>query len=191
MRKIIVYIATSADGYIARPDGDVGWLDRPRSAGDYGMAAFYKSIDTVLMGRRTYEIAVKLGQTFYPGKKNYIFSRTPRRGRTPNVEFATDEVGEFARRIRSTEGKNIWLVGGGELIAAFLDEQQIDEFIIHIIPIFIGEGIPLLHARHRAVPLALLSSRRYSDGVERLHYRVLPQTSGKKTSRRPAHRKRL
>lgn len=81
MQKIIVYIATS----------EVAWLDRPRSAGDYGMAAFYKSIDTVLMGRKTYEIAVKLGQTSYPGKKNYIFSRAPRRGR---FHF---ELGQCAR----------------------------------------------------------------------------------------------
>ena len=176
MRKIIVYIATSADGYIARPDGDVAWLDRPMPKGNYGIAAFYKSVDTVLMGRKTYEIALKLGQEFYPGKKNYIFSRTRPRSRTPNVEFIDRAIGSFARQLRRREGKNIWLVGGGELIAAFLDEGQIDEFIIHVIPVFIGGGIPLIQPRHRLVPLSLLSSRSYSDGVIRLRYAVLPQT---------------
>lgn len=189
MRKIIIYIATSADGYIARPDGDVAWLDRPRPKGNYGMAAFYKSVDTVLMGRKTYEIGLKLGQDAYPGKKNYIFSRTRRRSRNPDVEFVVGAVGGFARQLRGGKGKNIWLVGGGELVAAFLDEEQIDEFIIHIIPIFIGEGIPLIHPRHRSVPLTLLSSRSYSDGVVRLHYAVLPQaprdqTDGKSWARR-------
>lgn len=107
MRKIVVYIATSADGFIARPDGDVAWLDRPRTAGDYGMGAFYKKIDTVLMGRKTYDVALKFGQTSYPGKRNYIFSRTPRRGTVANAEFVSDEVGEFARQLRSSEGKDI------------------------------------------------------------------------------------
>ena len=190
MRKIIVYIATSADGYIARPDGDVAWLDRPRPKGNYGMAAFYKSVDTVLMGRKTYEIGLKFGQDSYPGKKNYIFSRTRRQSRNPEVEFVTRAVGGFARHMRKSEGKNIWLVGGGELVAAFLDEEQIDEFIIHIIPIFIGEGIPLIHPSHRSVPLTLLSSRSYSDGVVRLHYAVLPQSPRGKADGTSARRKR-
>src|SRR5262249_31326993 len=154
-------------------DGDVAWLDRPRTAGDYGMGAFYKSVDTVLMGRKTYEIGVKLGQKAYPGKKNYIFSRTRRRSRTPNVEFVSEAVGDVARRPRETEGKDIWLVGGGQLIAAFLDEGQIDEFIIHVVPTFIGEGIPLIQPRKRTVPMVLLSSKAYSDGVVRLHYSVV------------------
>ncbi|MBI3471443.1 MAG: dihydrofolate reductase family protein, partial [Candidatus Solibacter usitatus] len=77
-----------------------------------------------------------------------------------------------------------WMMGGGGLIASFLDEGQIDEFIIHVIPIFIGEGIPLIEARRRSVALALVSSRRYADGVVRLHYRVLPRTPSKKAGRR-------
>lgn len=175
MRKIIVYVATSADGYIARPDGDVAWLDRPSTAGDYGMAAFYKSIDTTLMGRKTYDVAVKFGQKGYAGKMNYVFSRARRRSRTPNVAFVREEVGDFARRLRAGKGKHVWLVGGGELTAAFLDAGQIDEFILHVIPVFIGEGIPLIQPRHRDVSLTLRSSRAYSDGVVRLHYSVVRQ----------------
>jgi dihydrofolate reductase len=172
MRKIIVYIATSADGYIARPDGDVAWLDRPRVAGDYGMGVFYKSIDTVLMGRKTYEVGVKHGQNGYPGKKNYVFSRMRPKGRTTGIEFVSEAVADFAERLRQAEGKDVWLVGGGELIGAFLDVGQIDEFIIHVVPTFIGEGIPLIGSRRRAVGLELLSSRPFPDGVVRLHYSV-------------------
>jgi len=176
MRKVIVYIATSADGFIARLDGDVGWLERPRVAGDYAMDQFYRSIDTVLMGRKTYEFALKVGQTSYPGKRNCIFSRTPRTSHIPEVEFVSEDAGEFVKRLRMGPGKAIWLCGGGELIASLLDAGQVDEFIIHVIPILIGEGIPLLQPRHRTVPLALVSARSYPDGVVRLHYRVERRT---------------
>ena len=111
MRKIIVYIAISADGFIARPDGDIAWLDRPRPKGNYGMAAFYKSIDTVIMGRKTYDIALSFGQESYEGKKNYIFSRSPRPSAIPHLEFTDQPVGDFVKRLRSVEGKDIWLVG--------------------------------------------------------------------------------
>jgi dihydrofolate reductase len=176
MRKIIVYVATSADGFIARPDGDVGWLDRPRPKGNYGMAAFYKSVDTVLMGRKTYEVALKFGQEFYTGKKNYVFSRRRRRAAAPGVEFVSGPIGDFARELCGGEGKDVWLVGGGGLTASFLDEGLIDEFIVHVVPVFIGEGIPLVGPRRRSVPLRLLSSRAYPDGVVRLHYSVTRPT---------------
>jgi len=171
-RKIIVYIATSADGYIARPDGDFTWLNRPPVKGNYGMAKFYKKVDTVIMGRKTYDAGVKLGQKGYPGMRNYVFSASPKKSDVPHVEFVNEEIEAFAKRIRRTKGKHIWLVGGAGVIAAFLDKQQIDEFIIHVIPIFIGAGIPLIQPAHRNVPLKLLKARRYSDGVLRLHYKV-------------------
>ena len=171
-RKIVVYVATSADGFIARPDGDVAWLDRPRPPGNYGMGAFYKTIDTVLMGRKTYELALKFGQEAYAGKKNYVFSRTLSTGAGSKVEVVSGDVGEFARRLRAVPGKDAWLVGGAGLTAAFLDTGQVDAFIIHVIPVLIGEGIPLVQPRHRSVPLKLESTRSYADGVVRLHYSV-------------------
>jgi len=189
MRKVIVYVATSADGYIARPDGDVAWLDRPRPPGNYGMGDFYASIDTVVMGRKTYDLALQFGQTAYPGKKNVVFSRT-HRGSAGAVDFVSDDVGAFARRLRGGEGKDVWLVGGAGLIASFLDEGQIDEFIVHVVPIFIGEGIPLLQPRHRSVPLALLASEPYPDGVVRLHYGLQPQAPTPAPERAPAKRVR-
>ena len=175
-RKIIVYIATSADGYIARWDGDVAWLDRPRPAGNYGMDSFFRAIDTILWGRKTYDFAISMGGVDAYGLKvkHYVFSRHPPARQTPGVEFVTESVGSFAQRLRACPGKDIWMMGGAGLIASFLDEGAIDEFIIHVIPVFIGEGIPLIQPRHRLVRLTLLSSRRFSDGVVRLYYRVLP-----------------
>lgn len=190
MRKIIAYIAISADGFIARPDGNVGWLDRPTTAGDYGIGAFYKSIDTVVMGRRTYDIALKLGQKSYPGKRNYIFSRTRRASRTPDVEFVRGDIKDFARGLRGTKGKNIWLVGGAELIGAFLDACEIDEFVIHVIPVFIGEGIPLINPRHRHAPLSLVDCKSYPDGVVQLQYSVIQQSVAPATGRKVARAKR-
>jgi len=174
-RKIIVYIATSADGYIARPDGDVGWLDRPRPKGNYGYGAFFKSIDTILWGRKTYSKGLEMGMKssgFGPGIKNYVFSRVPRKSPTPGFEFVTDPIKAFAQRLRAQPGKNIWMMGGGEIIGAFLDEGEIDEFSIHVIPVLIGEGIPLIQPRQRTVPLKLLSTKKFPDGVVQLNYRV-------------------
>jgi dihydrofolate reductase len=184
-RKIIVYIATSADGYIARRDGSVDWLDRPRTAGDYGMGAFYRSIDTILWGRKTYDVVLKFqkqgvkGAEFDPRLANYVFSRRPPRRKPAGVEFVGANISAFAKRLRAKPGKNIWMMGGGGLIASFLDAGLIDEFIIHVIPTFIGEGIPLIAPRHRTVPLTLRSCRRYSDGVVRLHYEVEKSRAGR------------
>jgi len=161
MRKIIVYIATSADGFIARKDGAVDWLDRPRPKGNYGMGEFWKSIDTILLGRKTYDFVVQ-----------YAFSRRPPKKVLPGFEFVKEPIKSFAKRLRAQKGKNIFMMGGGGLIASFLDLGEIDEFIIHVIPTFIGEGIPLIAPRHRTVPLKLKSCKKFSDGVVRLHYSV-------------------
>jgi dihydrofolate reductase len=189
MRKIIVYIATSADGYIARPDGNVDWLNRPRTAGDYGMAAFYRSIDTILWGRKTYELALAFqqqgikGAAFDPKVKNYVFSHRPPPSPAPAVEFVTEPIPTFAERLRARPGRNIFMMGGAGLIGSFLDAGEIDEFIIHVIPKFIGEGIPLVAPRHRTIVLQSLSCRRYSDGVVRLHYSVANPRSSKPNAR--------
>jgi len=178
-RKIIVYLASSADGYIARPDGDVGWLDRPTTAGDYGAKAFFRTVDTILWGRKTYDFALQHGGVgmFGPKIKNYVFSARPPRPLPTDVTFVNEPVAGFARRIRAERGKHIWMMGGSSIIGAFLDEGAIDEFIIHVIPILLGDGIPLAARRHRNVSLMLKSTRRYSDGVVRLHYIVDRKTT--------------
>ncbi len=181
-RKIIVSIAISADGYIARPDGDVEWLNRPRPKGNYGMGAFFRSIDTILWGRKTYEVGLKFGGSSLgvgPKIKNYVFSRRPLEPLGKNVELVREPIKDFVRQLRREPGKDIWMMGGAGIIASFLDEGEIDEFIIHVIPVFIGEGIPLVAPRHRYVPLKLRSVRRFPDGVVRLQYRVLRRARGR------------
>lgn len=172
MRKIIAYIAVSADGYIARKDGSVDWLERPESAGDYGMAEFYATIDTILWGRKTYDFALEHGGHFDSRVKNYLFSRNPPRPLADGVEHVEEPLPQFARRLRAEDGKDVWMMGGGQLIASFLDAGEIDELILHVMPVMIGEGIPLLAPRHRTQPLELCSARDYPDGVLRIHYRV-------------------
>lgn len=192
-RKIIVSIATSADGYIARADGSFDWLNRPRPAGNYGMGAFLRSIDTILWGRKTYDLVLTMGMNaegLGAKVKHYVFSHRPQESTTPDVKFVNEPIKAFAKRLRAEAGKDIWMMGGGGLIGSFLDAGEIDEFRIYVIPIFIGEGIPLIQPRHRTVPLALLSSRRFSDGVVHLHYRVLPQPGRNKIGRKTARPKR-
>jgi len=173
-RKIVFRGATSVDGFIARPDGSVEWLDRPHPKDNYGMNEFYRSIDTCILGRKTYDFAVSHGMPdFYPGKKNYVFSRTLKKAASPKVTIISEDVASFAQRLRADKGKDIWLVGGAEIIAAFLDCGQLDEFIIHVVPKMIGEGIPLVAPRHRDLSLKLLSTKKWPDGDVELHYRVI------------------
>jgi len=178
-RKIIVHIATSADGFIARLDGSVDWLDRPSPKGNYGMTAFYKSIDTILWGRKTCEMALEFQKKGIPGAefdtkvKNYVFTRSALPSPLPaGVEFVDEPIKLFVKRLRGKKGKDIWMMGGAAIIASFLDAGEIDEFIIHVIPTFIGEGIPLIAPARRTVPLKLISSTKFTDGVVRLHYAV-------------------
>ena len=173
-RKIIVNIATSADGFIARPDGDIEWLTRrPPPKGFYGIGKFMQSIDTKLFGRKTYDVSLRMSAKFDSKTRNYVFSRQPAPPSVPSgVEFIAGGIGSFAKRLRDQKGKNIWMMGGGEIIASFLDEGAIDEFIISVIPVFIGEGIPLIAHRHRDAPLRLRSVQRFPDGVVQLHYNM-------------------
>ena len=173
-RKIIVHIATSADGYIARPDDDMQWLiDRPAPKGFYGLPAFERTIDTKLLGRRTFEWSLKMGAPFGGKTQDFVFTHDPPSGRPrPGVQFVTEPVADFVGRLRATAGKNIWLMGGGGLIASFLDAGAIDEFIVSIVPVFIGEGIPLIAPRHRHTPLSLRSVTPFPDGVVQVHYDV-------------------
>lgn len=170
-RRIVVYVATSADGFIARKDGRVDWLDRPPVEGSYGMGEFFKSIDVILWGRKTYGDGTKGGGGgFGPKVKHYVFTHNPPTKPVKGVEFVNEPVKTFAARLRAQPGKDIWIMGGGGLIASFVDAGEVDDFIVHVIPTFIGEGIPLMAAAERTVPLALESTTKYEDGVVRLHY---------------------
>lgn len=173
-RKIVVNIATSADGYVARTDGNLDWLTRrPAPKGFYGLPKFSRSIDAKILGRKTFDLSVKMGANFSADNVHYVFSRRPPPASVPaGVQFVTEPIRAFAERVRKQAGKNIWMMGGGEIIGSFLDEDAIHEFIITVVPTFIGEGIPLIAPRHREVPLRLLSLQRFPDGVVQLHYDV-------------------
>lgn len=173
-RKIIVNIATSADGYIARRDGSLDWLtSRPAPKGFYGLPKFSRSVDAKILGRKTFDVSLTMGATFSANDVHYVFSRRPPPAAVPKgVQFVRESIPAFAERLRKKAGKNIWMMGGGEIIASFLDEGAIDEFIISVVPTFIGEGIPLLAPRHREVQLRLRASQSFADGVVQLHYDV-------------------
>jgi dihydrofolate reductase len=175
-RKVIVHIATSADGYIARPDGDLEWLtSRPAPKGFYGMADFVKTIDTKLIGRKTYEASLSLVAKFDSKDRYIVFSRqAPPADAPAGIEFVSGPIGPLIKQLREQPGKDIWLMGGGDLIASFLDEHAIDEFVVSVVPVFIGDGIPLIARRHRHVPLELHSVDRFEDGLVQLHYSVKP-----------------
>ena len=117
-----------------------------------------------------------MGAKFDSRSRSIVFSRHPPPAAAPSgVEFMNDAIGPFVSRLREQPGKDIWLMGGGEIIASFLDAQAIDEFVISVVPVFIGDGIPLIARRHRHAPLELHSIERFEDGVVQLYYRVQKQ----------------
>jgi dihydrofolate reductase len=134
------------------------------------MPAFTRAVDAKLLGRRTFDLSVEMGAPFSAHDRQYVFSRRPPPASVPaGVEFVSQSIGMFAERLRDQPGKNIWMMGGGEVIASFLDEGAIDKFIITVVPIFIGEGIQLIAPRHLEVPLTLRSAKPFPDGVVQLH----------------------
>lgn len=167
-RRIVLYLAASLDGFIARRDGGVDWLP---AAGpeDYGYAQFLGTVDTVIMGRTTYEQVLTFGPYPYAGKKGYVFTTT-HRGRDENVEFVRGDIAEFVARLRSAPGKDIWLVGGAKLAQDFLRQKEVDTIVLTIIPRLLGEGIALFGTGPER-PLELIDLERYPDGVVQLTYR--------------------
>src|SRR5262245_5289651 len=170
-RKIIVHIATSADGYIGRHDGDNEWItNRPAPKGFYGMGKFMQSIDATILGRKTFDVSLQMGAPFNSKRPTYVFSRQPPASVPKGVEFVSGDIGAFAKRLKQAKGKDIWMMGGGDVIASFLDEGAIDEFIVSIVPVFIGEGIPILARRPRQAPLRLRSVKPVPGGVVQVPY---------------------
>ena len=135
-RRIVVNIAMSADGYVARTDGSLGWLTRrPAPKSFYGLPKFSRSIDAKILGRKTFDLSLEMGASFRADDVHYVFSRRPAPASVPaGVQFVTASISAFAERLRKQAGKNIWMMGGGEIIGSFLDEHAIDEFIITVVP---------------------------------------------------------
>ncbi|MBN1952407.1 MAG: dihydrofolate reductase [Bacteroidales bacterium] len=140
MRKIVLFVATSIDGFIAGKEGDTSWLF---TEGDFGYQAFYNSIDTTLMGFNTYEFISRFEEFPYLGKKNYVFTRKKREVGNHPVEFVFGDVVGFTRELKEKPGKNIWLVGGGQINSLLLNANLIDQMIISIHPTALGDGIKL------------------------------------------------
>lgn len=168
-RNIVLFTATSLDGYIAAKDESLEWLFKVEGEGDNGFSAFYETIDTILMGRKTYDWIINHTNDFsYKNKECYVFSRQENKD-TDEVTFIKDDIIEFANKLKKQEGKNIWMVGGGELLHSFLKEKLIDEFILTIAPAIIGEGVPLFKEADYQVDLILKGTKCFNQFVE-VHY---------------------
>lgn len=172
MAHVSLYIATSLDGYIARSDGAIDWLSIVESEGeDYGYTAFYQSVDGIIMGSKTYEQVLTFGDWPYPGKKTFVFTRRKFNSDRAEVEFLSEGVDCALARIEAQGLKRIWLVGGGALVSSFQGRGLIDEYIISVLPVLLGEGIPLFLPSGRREDLALVSSSHYPSGLVQNHYR--------------------
>lgn len=170
-REVILYIAASLDGYIATKDDDLKWLDQTQGEGDNGYNDMYESIDTVVMGRRTYEYVLEHIEQFpYSDKKCYVFSSS-KSGGDDHVEFVNGDVLQFMNQLKSQEGSNIWLVGGGELMVDFIQHNLVDEYIIFFTPHLLGEGIPLFKAGIPETQLQLVDTKRYGQLVQMVYRR--------------------
>jgi len=173
MRKIVLYIAISLDGKIARPDGSVDWLDAIPNPDklDYGYSDFYKSFDTTLQGYNTYRTILNFGIPFpYPDKKNYVFTSKTNLENTEYVDFVSGDIISFIQNLKNEEGKDIWLIGGGKLNTSLFNAGLIDEFHVFVMPIVVGEGIPLFDMVPNETMLRLIGSETFSSGVIALNY---------------------
>ena len=182
MRKVKYFVANSLDSFIARPDGGVDWLFNDGT--DYGMGEFFSSIDCVLLGRKTYEVATGQNQPKRKSKKtkrkantgwgmkSYVFSRTLKPRPDDDFEIVSDSAGDFVRKLKSESGKDIWLMGGGALAGSLLNEGVVDELNLNIHPLLLGEGIPLFTGLSRQVNLELFASKVHKNGCIQVDYRV-------------------
>ncbi len=174
MRKVILFIASSLDGYIARTSGAVDWLFTVDEDQDYGYADFLAGIDTLLMGRRTYEQVLSFGEFPYKGIQCFVFSRTREGEHDGYVTFILSNIESFVKGLKNCKGKNIWLVGGSEVIQFFMSHDLIDEFIISMHPIILGDGIPLFRAPLPTKKLSFQKCRIFDTGLVQLTYSRQP-----------------
>ena len=179
-KSIAVFIAMSLDGYIATKQDSLEWLMKTAGEGDNGYGEFYATVDTVVMGRRTYDwLLTELGIDHFPyaDKACYVFSSTLQ-GSRGNVHFVNEDATTFVRRFDGQQGGKLWLVGGGRLLHDFMKEQLIDEWIITVTPTVLGQGIPLFLPHETETRLTLVGVRTFNQFVA-LHYNThRPATDG-------------
>lgn len=173
MRILSLFIATSLDGYIAKPDDDLSFLKLVEKEGeDYGYAKFTDTIDTIIVGRKTYDWVIKeIGLSHYDNgnRKVYVITRTERPG-IGNTTFYTGNLTELVKQLKSEKGKNIYCDGGAEIINELLKNDLIDEFIISVIPVLVGNGTWLFQDNRPEQELEFISSKSYETGLIQLHY---------------------
>ncbi|MBV6441052.1 MAG: dihydrofolate reductase [Haliscomenobacteraceae bacterium CHB4] len=170
-RKLTLYIAASLDGYIAKPDGDIGWLSSVEAPPeDYGYAAFVKTVDTVIMGRKTYEKVLSFGIPWpHKGRKCYVLSKT-KTGNDENVEFFNGDPGDLLAHIRQTPGLNIYCDGGADVVHELAQKDLIDQYVVSIIPVLLGEGIALFKPGRPEQNMRLTRCETFPTGLVQLHY---------------------
>lgn len=171
MRKLILYIATSLDGKIAAENDSLDWLPGIEEGNDdYGYSDMYDSVDTLIMGYRTYEICRGLGEWPYAGKKVYVFTRDSSKPCIDEIELITEDPVQFTKKLLKKQGKNIWLIGGGEINRQMHDAGLIDEYIITIVPHILGKGIELFPGITKESKLKLTQHKTYDNGLIILYY---------------------
>jgi dihydrofolate reductase len=184
MRKVTLGLANSLDNYIARKDGGYDWLHWNDEVAEIS-AKFMKTIDTLLIGRKTYEVMLASGQTSYPGRKNYVFTRSKknvaqlkkalemRKRPDKNVQIVCEDAAAFVTKLKQQEkGKGIVVFGGGEFAKTLFEADLIDEIVLNIQPVLLGSGIPLFHEMSKQIDLKLLNCRPLKDGGLAVTYRV-------------------
>jgi dihydrofolate reductase len=171
MRKVTFGGANSLDNFIARKDDAVDWLLWTKEVAEI-MESFWKTIDTVLWGRRTYEVALRSGTVGYPGTKNYVFSRTLKQSSDAALTFVSEDAADFVRTLKSEEGKGIFVMGGGVLAKSLFEADLIDELSFNVHPVILGSGIPLFYEMPRQLDLELIRCQKLSNGCVVLKYEV-------------------
>jgi len=172
VRKVILYIATSLDGYIAKPNDDLNFLSIVQQEGeDYGYTDFIKSIDTVILGRKTYDwVMTQVSEFPHADKNTYVITRTPKPS-IGKINFYAGKLNELINKLMAESGENIFIDGGAEIVNELLKENLIDEFIISVIPILVGNGTKLFKDGRPEQKLELLSTKQFKKGLTQLHYK--------------------
>jgi dihydrofolate reductase len=172
MRRIILGVAVSLDGFIEGPNGEYDWCFTDQ---DYGMSAFFKRIDAILMGRKSYEVSKSAGQgeqgeNPWKGITTYVFSNTLKSITDKDVELVSGDAVSVARDLKAQKGKDIWLFGGAELTTSFVNASLVDELWLSIHPILLGRGKPLFQNISARKNLRLKESKVYDTGLVQVCY---------------------
>jgi dihydrofolate reductase len=179
VRKIVLGLGISLDGYIARRDGAVDFLFMPK---DYSMGPFFKSIDAAIMGRKTYEVAMKMGGGGFGGSMtSYVLSRSLPPGERDGLIFSSQSPQALVSELRKRKGKDVWLMGGGELAREFLKADLVDELYLGVVPVLLGEGIPLFPSGFPQRNFALIENKTFSKGLIALKYKRVRGMEKKKS----------